>query len=475
MTVDVLETQIAQWRAAVMRSRALDALDVDELEGHLREQVADLESTGLSDEEAFLVAVKRLGAVDLVTAEYAREHGDRLWKQLVLVGETGDAGQAGEAGQAGDAPGRARPLIAMLAFAAVAAVGIQIARVASGFGVPSAGNAADGAAWFLRDLGLFVLPVLAAYFVWLRRPPRRVIVTAAVAIAALAVAVSVFPFSTFPFPTGSQTGVLVAIHLPVVLWFVVGLSYLGAEWRSSSRRMDFVRFTGEWAIYYVLIALGGGVLIVLTNLVLAPIAPAAVSAQLDIWVVPSGAAGAVIVAAWLVEAKKSVIENIAPVLTAIFTPLFAVMLVAATVGYLIVGVGHAFNRDLLIAFDALLLVVLALVLYGISARDSLKPARITDAVRLVSMIAAILLDLLVLVSMLARIGDYGFTPNRVAALAVNVILLVDLAGTAWLTARVLAARGAAVGIDRWQTRYLPVFGAWAVVAVMVLPLVFGFA
>ena len=25
--------------------------------------------------------------------------------------------------------------------------------------------------------------------------------------------------------------------------------------------MDFVRFTGEWFIYYVLIALGGGVLI----------------------------------------------------------------------------------------------------------------------------------------------------------------------------------------------------------------------
>ncbi len=28
--------------------------------------------------------------------------------------------------------------------------------------------------------------------------------------------------------------------------------------------MDFVRFTGEWLIYYVLIALGGGVLLALT-------------------------------------------------------------------------------------------------------------------------------------------------------------------------------------------------------------------
>jgi hypothetical protein len=208
--------------------------------------------------------------------------------------------------------------------------------------------------------------------------------------------------------------------------------------------------------------------------------------EVYLWVVPSGAAAAIIVAAWLVEAKKSVIENIAPVLTTIFTPLFAVMLVVATVGYLIVGAGHPlgehvfafgqpFNRDLLIAFDALLLVVLALVLYGISARDSLKPVGITDALRLVTLIAAIVLDLLVLGSMLARIGDYGFTPNRVAALAVNVILLADLGGTAWFTARALARRAAPVSIDRWQTGYLPVFGAWGVVAVAVLPLVFWFA
>jgi len=304
--MDVLESQITQWRSAVTRNRAIDSSDVDELEGHLREQVADLELTGLTAEEAFLVAVRRLGAVDLVTEEFAREHGDRLWKQLVLVG---------------DAPDRRRPLLSMLVFAAIAAGIIQIARLAGGG--PDGGQAA----WFARDLGLFVLPVLGAYFVWLRRPPRRHIVALAIVVAVLAVVVNVFPFAA-----DSQTGVLVGIHLPVVLWFVVGIAYLGVEWMSSARRMDFVRFTGEWAIYYVLIALGGGVLIALTGLVLSPIVSARVIGDVFDWVVPSGAAAAVIVAAWLVEAKKSVIENIAPVLTVIFTPLFAVMLVVATVG-----------------------------------------------------------------------------------------------------------------------------------------------
>jgi hypothetical protein len=104
----------------------------------------------------------------------------------------------------------------------------------------------------------------------------------------------------------------------------------------------------------------------------------------------------------------------------------------------------------------------------------LKLTDVTDRIR-TAMVDAIVLDVLVLGSMLARIGDYGFTPNRVAALAVNVILLVDLAGTAWITARALAGRAGAVAIDRWQTGYLPVFAAWGVVSVAVLPLAFGFA
>ena len=160
---------------------------------------------------------------------------------------------------------------------------------------------------------------------------------------------------------------LVAAHLPVVLWFVVAYPYMGGVVRSHERRMDFVRFTGEWCIYYVLIALGGGVLMALTAVILEP---TGVDAERVIeWVLPSGAAGAVIVAAWLVESKQRVVENMAPVLTMLFTPLFAVMLAVAAVVYAVTGLGGAFDRELLGVFDALMVVVLGLVLYGMSARD----------------------------------------------------------------------------------------------------------
>ena len=144
-----------------------------------------------------------------------------------------------------------------------------------------------------------------------------------------------------------------------------------------------------------------------------------------------------IVAAWLVESKQRVVENMAPVLTMLFTPLFAVMLAGAAVVYAVTGLGGAFDRELLSVFDALLVVVLALVLYGMSARDPSTSPGWMDGIQLVAVVSALVLDVMVLGAMVARIGEFGFTPNRTAALGLNLVLLVNLAGAAWLSARFL--------------------------------------
>ena len=445
--MDGVETQIAEWRAYVGNAAGVNGRDVDELEDHLRHEIAELSAVGLAADEAFLVAVKRMGDVDGLSREFAREHSGRLWKQLILSDE--------------DEPARAASgWVTTLAFAVAAAVSIQVARLAAGF--PD-----DEPTWLARNATLFVLPFLAAYFAYRRRLDARgwALTAAVFALAALVV-------NLYPWEVDSSTEELVALHLPVVLWFVVAYPYTGGTLGSHERRMDFVRFTGEWFIYYVLIALGGGVLMGLTAAILDP-------TGIDVdrvaeWVVPSGAAGAVIVAAWLVEWKQRVVENMAPVLTMLFTPLFAVMLAAAAVVYAATGFGEAFDRELLGTFDALLVVVLGLVLYGMSARDPSTSPNWMDRIQLVAVASALVLDLIVLGAMIARIGDLGFTPNRTAALGLNLVLLVNLAGAAWLCARFVARRSTLHRLERWQTTYLPVFALWAAAVVVVLPLLFSF-
>jgi hypothetical protein len=180
------------------------------------------------------------------------------------------------------------------------------------------------------------------------------------------------------------------------------------------------------------------------------------------------------VAAWLVESKQRVVENMAPVLTMLFTPLFAVMLVAAAIVYAVTGLGSAFDRELVSVFDALLVVVLALVLYGMSAREPSASPGWMDGIQLVAVISALVLDVMVLGTMIARIGELGFTPNRTAALGLNLVLLVNLAGAAWLSTRFLTRRSTLHRLERWQTTYLPVFALWAAAVVVILPPLFGF-
>ena len=422
-----VESQIAEWRAYVASAPGVNGRDVDELEDHLRGQIAELNAAGLTDDEAFLVGVKRMGDVDALSREFAREHSGRLWKQLILSGEDEQARSAG---------GWLEPLV----FAVAAAVAIQIARLAADF--PD-----EEPTWFARNLSLFVLPFLAGYFA-----RRRQLDLQQCALAAAPFAFAALVVNLYPWDADSSTEELVALHLPIALWFVVAYPYMGGTLRSHERRMDFVRFTGEWFIYYVLIALGGGVLMGLTAAILEP-----TGVDVDTvaaWVLPSGAAGAVIVAAWLVESKQRVVENMAPVLTMLFTPLFAVMLAVSAVVYAVTGLGDAFDRDLVSVFDALLVVVLALVLYGMSARDPSESPGWMDRIQLVAVVSALVLDVMVLGAMIARIGDLGFTPNRTAAVGLNLVLLVNLAGAAWLSARFLTGRSRLHRLERWQTSYL---------------------
>ena len=85
-----LEEQIALWRGYLRRRRAIQGPDVEELEGHLRDQLAELSEAGLAGDEAFLVAVKRMGSLDALSREFAREHSERLWKQLVIPSDAAD-------------------------------------------------------------------------------------------------------------------------------------------------------------------------------------------------------------------------------------------------------------------------------------------------------------------------------------------------------------------------------------------------
>ena len=442
-----LEARIDEWRDHVDRAHGLRPGETEELEAHLREQIDALRQAGLDEDEAFLIGVKRLGAIDAISREFARANSARLWKQLLPADDAAAAG-----------PTNRRDLGVTGAFALLAGV------LVLGLDLATPGGALTA---FPIAAPSLAIAVLAAWLLQRRGAGARVWL-AALGWIAVPTAIAL----AYPFGMASGSLPLTLIHLPVFAWFGAGIAYLGGRWRG--RVMEFVRFSGEIAIYYLLIALGGGVLITLIAGILQPLLPGALGALMQWWV-PALAAGALVVAAWLVEAKQSVIENLAPVLAAVFTPLFAIATVVAAVVYAIGGLGGPFDRDLLLAFDVLLLLVTALGLYRLSARDPRRPAGVIDVAALVATLGSLALDLIELWALAERIGDLGWTANRVAALGLNLLLVVVLVGAAVLGIRMLATRGTSAPLERWHTAVLPAYAAWALLVAVVLPPVFGFA
>ncbi|MBZ0265107.1 permease prefix domain 1-containing protein [bacterium] len=448
-----MEDRILQWREHLNRHQSIQSVDADELEDHLRSQIESLEEQGLDEDEAFLVSVKRMGNLSDISREFALEYSERLWKQLLIPPVRDEQSEEKQS-----------DTFVAFGLALAAAATVKLPQL---FGFSFDGSP-DSESFYMRNIILLILPFLAAFFVWKRRLEPSEIIKVTAPFVAAALLINLLPFTRL-----GSTELLAVIHLPIAVWFVLGLAYMGGKWNNHSQRMNFVRFSGEWFIYLTLIAFGGGVLTMFTVFIFDSIG---MDAELFVqsWLLPCGVAGAVVVSGWLVEAKQSIIENMAPVLTRLFTPLFALLLLSYIIAMLWTGTGILVEREVLIGFDLLLVVILGLLLYSISARDPHAAPDLFDRLQFLLIVSALLVDIFALWAIAARISEFGFSPNKVAALGENLILLINLAGSAFLYGKFLLKRTTFSTLERWQMTYFPVYPIWAAIVVIIFPIIFKF-
>jgi hypothetical protein len=410
-----------------------------------------------------------------------------------------------------------------------------------------AGGADNNEPVLIANFFLATIPFVGVYLAWVRRLPIRFAAILAAAVGLLVLAINLFPWRLPVFDpnsmldsyvSDSQSAMLTALHLPVVLWLLVGVAYvlsggrarvvepvettrpafasaqndeknasfghsawsaaesqnLGqavtrfSNWRSPDRIMDFIRFSGEWLVYLTMTYLLGGILF---GILIAAFNIAGIDLFMNSGLeyifailVPAW----LFLSIWLVEQTRSVVSRVLPVLALVFTPLMTLALIVILAVFanrwFLVGT----DRTLLILLDVVLVVVLALVLYSISARTGddnwadggprfLQSASATNAfnwLQFVMIAIALMLNIVALIAMLTRLAEWGWTPNRAAATGLNLLLLVHLAGTAWLLLNVIRGRRGFGELVRWQTRYLPVYLAWAAIVVLAFPPIFGF-
>lgn len=454
--------------ASLAEKDSLSQEQIDELESHLLDSMEALQTTGLSEEEAFLIAVRRLGSASDLSSAQVRRKADRIWKDLFTKAEISDATPFGGEGGAMTIKGLWNGVKGVDPFLAAMVVLTFILAMLPQW----TGHDFDESPAYFLNVSWMVIPSAALLYLrrdWAtgEREMRWIAIRVGVLLAPLLV-------NLYPFADDGQTLNLSILHLPFLSWLALALFRDSDILARGEARMDFIRFTGEALVYSVLVGLSILALIGLSaglfSLLGIDIEPV-----FEYWIAPLIFPLTLLTGIVLVERKRSLVENFAPVLAKILTPMLLLVLGIFTVALFTTAQFGQADREVLILMDLLLLAVVMVVIYGVSTRSELEHHPLQDLASLVLVGLAIVCDVYALASMVSRLAEFGISANKLAALGGNILLLGNLLLLLLYFARQLRSGVSGEGLLSVQGWYFIAYYIWFAVVALGFPLVFSFS
>lgn len=315
--------------------------------------------------------------------------------------------------------------------------------------------------YYPRNIAFLVFPFLSFFFA--RGNNLSGIKTA---IVTGITAVSLLYINLLPGDLQSDTLVLACIHLPFLIWGTLGISFMGDDLRNFRKRLDFLSFNGDLLVMCAMLVLAGIILTGVTLGLFELIGLQVVEFYFENVVLFSLPA-VPILATLLVQTNPGLVNKVSPVIARIFSPLVLVMLIIYLGAIIYSGKDPYTNRDFLILFNLLLIGVMALIFFSAAKEDRMGPSKfILFPLSLVT----IIVNSIALSAIIYRISEWGFTPNRVAVLGGNILILVHLLMVSFSIFK--NKNNGQVG--KSIVKYLPVYFVWIIVVVFLFPLIFGF-
>lgn len=320
--------------------------------------------------------------------------------------------------------------------------------------------------YFPRNVSFIVLAGMGGWFVFQHR-----LGLSATWPALISMLFSMIYINVVPMDQQSDAFTLACIHVPIFLWIFVGYLYVGGQNPAGPKGIEFLRFHGDLLVMVAVIALAGGLFTALTINLFHLI-------NLDIekyyfqYGVLSILPSVPVIAAFLVQKNPQLVSKISPLIAQIFTPLVFLTLLIF-LGATFFSEKDLFNdREYLLVFNGVLVGVMALLLFSLSeiTKKSVSPFY---QYLLVGLAALALLDNgLALSAIVFRLVEFGITPNRLAVLGSNLLMMGHVA---WVTKNLIDfVRGQheISSVEQSMTFLLPYYGAWAALVAFVFPLIF---
>lgn len=309
-----------------------------------------------------------------------------------------------------------------------------------------------------------IVPLLLTYFILANKPSKKLSLILFSALTIIIVYVNLLSNNI------NDSIILSYLHLPILLWLLIGLAFVGNEYKSGSARLSYLKFNGEFLILYAIMAISGIILTGITMQLFSVI-------DLDIAefyfsnVVLIGASSLLFVATFLVIKSINLTKNIAPYIAKIFSPLVLITLIVYLITVLIIGKNPFIDRDFLLTFNVILILVLLITIFSITERQS-NNKNISDVINFVLIIIALIIDTIALSAIVFRLTSYGITPNRIAVLGINIIIFINLIWIMLGYFGYLKNNNQIEFVQNAVTKYLPIYGIWAAFVTFIFPILF---
>ncbi len=322
--------------------------------------------------------------------------------------------------------------------------------------------------YFPRNISFIVMPGLAGFFAY-----KQGLSWKDIAVPFVILICSVLFINFLPNNAASDTLMLSCIHLPILIWMLVGHVYCGATFSVTSMRIEFLRFHGDLLVMSAVILLAGGLFTALTinlfGLIGIPIEDFYFR-----YLVVSALPSVPLLATVLVQQNPTLVSRISPVIARIFTPLVTVMLLVFLGALIYTGKDPYNDRQFLLVFNGILIGVMALLVFSVSESTKASASQF-QLLALVGLAFLAIIDNGIALSAIAfRLFELGITPNRFAVLGSNLLVLLNLILVVRQLLGMFKGRKNLSDVEASMTGFLPYYALWAAIVSFVFPFVFSF-
>lgn len=322
--------------------------------------------------------------------------------------------------------------------------------------------------FYQRNIGFIIFPILTTYFIWRNRLSTKKIISTGVGFL-----IAVIFINLLPADNKSDTLMLSCIHLPLLLWAVLGFSYIGENISSYPKRLDFLRYNGDLVILTTIILISGGILTAIT-IGLFKLIGFKIEHFYTEYIVVFGLAALPMVATYITQKNPQLVNRVSPVIAKIFSPLVLITLVVYLVAILFSGKNPYKDRDFLLIFNFLLIGVMAIILFSVAETFKRNENRTGSFIQFGLSIATAIVNGIALSAILFRISSWGITPNRLAVLGGNILILTNLLIVTFKLFKNISKKSDIREVENAISMFLPVYILWAMIVTFIFPLIFHF-